>query len=71
MASASVCVPTVSHCYAAIPALPQDSPRPAGRSGPGCYQITALALGPNACEILCVPLQSEVSISSSPLELQN
>ena len=69
MASASVYVPRVSHCYTAIPASPQDSPRPAGRSSPGSYQITAFALGPSACEILCVPLQSEVSISSRPLEL--
>ena len=69
MASASVYVPRVSHCYTAIPASPQDSPRPAGRSSPGSYQIAAFALGPSACEILCVALQSEVPISSRPLEL--
>ena len=30
------------------PPHPEDSPRPAGRSGPGSYQISAFALGPRA-----------------------
>ena len=46
-----------------------DSPRLAGRSGPGSYQMTAFALGPRACEILCVPFKSEVSIFPSPVGL--
>ena len=46
-----------------------DSPRPAGRSDPCSYQIVAFALGPGACEILCAPCKSEVSIFLSPLEL--
>lgn len=29
-------------------------------------QTTASALGPGVCEVLCVPLKSEVSVSSSP-----
>ena len=49
------------------PASPGHSP--AGGSGPGSYEITALALGPGACEILCVPFKSEVSISPSPVGL--
>ena len=43
----------------------EDSPRSAGT-----YQITVSSLGPAACEILCVPFKSEVSISPSPLGLQ-
>ena len=39
--------------------------RPAGMTGPGSYQITALALGPRVCEILYVSFKSEVSISPS------
>ena len=37
----------------------RDSPRLAGRSDPGCFRITASALGPRAYEILCVPLRVE------------
>ena len=66
MAATSVCVPRMSH---SCPPPLQDSPRPAGRSDPGSYQITAFALGPSACWILCVPFKSEVSISPSPVEL--
>ena len=51
------------------PASLEDHPRPAGRQGPGFYQITAFALGPGACEILCIPFRSEVSIVPSPAEL--
>ena len=47
------------------PTSPGDSPRPAGRSGPGAYQITAFALGLGACEILCASFKCEVSISLS------
>ena len=49
------------------PASPGHSPGPAGGSGPGSHDITALALGPGACEILCVPFKSEVSLSPSPV----
>ena len=51
------------------PASLGDSPRSAGRSDPGSYQMFAFALGPKACEILCVPLKSKVSISPSSLGL--
>ena len=37
---------------------PGGSARPAGRSGPGFYQIAAFALGPGAHEILCVLFKS-------------
>lgn len=43
-------------------ASPEDSPKPAGRSGPGCYQITAFAPCPSAHKILSVPFKNEVSI---------
>ena len=52
-----------------LPASLEDSPRSAGRSNPGFYQMTAFALGPGACEILCVPFKNEVSLSPSPLGL--
>ena len=42
------------------PFSPGDCLRPAGGSGPRFYQIIAFALGPGACEILCVPFKSEV-----------
>ena len=38
------------------PSSPVDLPRPAGKSGPGCYEIPTFALGPGALEILCAPL---------------
>ena len=50
------------------PASPGDPPRPAGRSGPGSYQITVFALGPSVCEILCALFKTEVSISPNPAE---
>ena len=37
-----------------------DSPRPAGRSGPGSYQIIAFALQLGVCDVLCVPFKNEV-----------
>ena len=40
-----------------------DSARSEGWSDPGSCQITDSALGPRACEILCVPFKSEVFIS--------
>ena len=53
--------------------LPPDSlgysPRSAGGSDPGSFQITSSALGPGACEILCASFESRVSISYSPLAL--
>ena len=51
------------------PTSPGDSSRPAGRSGPGSYQITAFALGPRVHEILCAPFKSEVSYFPSPVGL--
>ena len=35
------------------PASPKGSPRSAGRSDPGSFQMTASALVARACEILC------------------
>lgn len=37
------------------------------RSGSACYEIAAFTLGLSACEIVCPPLQGEMSISTSPL----
>ena len=48
------------------PAYPGDSPRPAGGSDPGSFQITASDLGLRACEICVHPLRVE-SISYSSL----
>ena len=61
--AASVHVPRVP------PASPGGSPRLASRSDPGSLQITASALGSEACEILCAPFKSCVSICLSPLAL--
>ena len=70
MSATSVPVPKVSHSQLPpSPASPVDPPILAGRSGPSSYQITAFALGPGVCVILCAPFKSEVSISPSPLEL--
>ena len=49
----------MGHSLAPPPTFPGDSPRPAGRSGPGAYQITAFALGHRACEILCASSGSQ------------
>ena len=49
------------------PASPGGSPRSAGGSDPGSFQITASSMGPGVCEILCAPFESGVSISLSPL----
>ena len=60
-------------CPHSEPHLPStftgDPLRPAGRSGPGSYEVTAFALGPGAHETLCAPSQSGVSVSPSPVEL--
>ena len=50
-------------------ASPGGSPRSACCSDPGFFQMTASALVPEACEILCVPFGSGVFISYSPLAL--
>lgn len=50
-------------------ASPRDPPKPAGRSGPGSYEITAFPLGPGVHESLCVPFKSGVSVSPSSVEL--
>ena len=51
------------------PASPGDSPGSACGSDPGSFQMTASALGLGACEILCVPFKSGVSVSHSLLAL--
>ena len=51
------------------PTSPGGSLRSAGGSDPGSFQITAIALHLGACEILCAPLKSGLSISHSPLAL--
>ena len=51
------------------PTSSEDSARPASRSGPSFHHIMAFALGPGACEILCVPFRSEVSVSPNPVWL--
>lgn len=50
-------------------ASPGDPLRPAGRAGPGSYEIAAFALGPSVHNILCVPYRNGVSVSLSPTEL--
>ena len=50
--------------------LPSGAPlRPAGKSGPGFYQIIAFSLGPTACEILCVPFKIQSLSSQAGLKL--
>ena len=51
------------------PASPGGSPRPVSGSYPGFFQISASALGPRACEILCALFKSGVSIPHIPLDL--
>lgn len=48
-----------------------DSPRSAGGSDPGSFQITASALAPWVCEICVHPLRKETFISYSPLSVLN
>ena len=66
MSGPSVFLPKISH---SLIALLQETARPAGRSGPTSYQMTALALVPGVCGILCAPFNSKVSTSPSPVEL--
>ena len=57
-----------------LPVSPGDFPSSAGRSDPGSFQITASAWGPGACEILCAPFKSSVSLDLpevSPTSLQS
>ena len=51
------------------PFNPGDHPRPAGRSGPGSYEVTVFALGPVVHKTLCVSSKSGVSVSPIPVEL--
>ena len=51
------------------PASLEGSPKSAGGSDPGSFQITASVLGLGAAEILCAPFKSGGSISYSPLAL--
>ena len=41
----------------------EDAPRQEGGSGQGSYKISAFALGPEVCKMLCVPFKSDGSIS--------
>lgn len=51
------------------PASSGGSPRSAGETNPGSFQITASAPGPWAGKVLHAPLKSGVSISHCPLGL--
>ena len=51
------------------PASPGDTSWPAGRSGPGSWEVTAFALGSGACEILCALFKCGLSVSPSPVEV--
>ena len=46
-----------------------DPPKPAGRSGPGSYEVIALALGLTVYETLCASSKSGVSVSPSLVKL--
>ena len=48
------------------PASLRGSLRLAGGSDPSFFKITASALGPRVCEVLCAPFKSGVFISHSP-----
>ena len=63
-----------------LPVFPEDSPRSAGRSDPGSFQIIPSALGTRTYEILHVSFKSRVSVShrdssgtpqASPIALQS
>ena len=60
-------MPRVSHSYPF--ASPGDSASPAGKSGPGSYQITPFAVSLGVCEFLCVPFKNEGCISPSSVRL--
>ena len=47
--------------------LLEPPPRPAGRSGPGSYEVIASSLGPIAHETLIAPSKCGVSLSPSPV----
>ena len=72
MSSPNVCCQCLcsSGALQLSPASPGGSPRSEDGSDTGSFQITASALGPRECEILCAPFKSGVSISHSPLGLQ-
>lgn len=61
-------------CPQSEPLLPPASegapPRPGGGPGPGSCEVTAFALGPSVHEPLRIPCKSRVSVSPSPVELQ-
>lgn len=48
---------------------PASLPRPAGRSDPDSFEVTAFALDPRECEVLSASFKSGVSILHSPLPL--
>ena len=56
------------HCESQLlPPSPGGSASLTSGSDPGSFHITASALGARACEILCAPFKSGVSVSHSPL----
>lgn len=59
----TLCTPWVSHSHPQT--SPGASPRSAGRSGLGSYQIFAFALGPSKHEILCASFKIEVCFPQS------
>ena len=66
MPDASVCIQGL---FQLLPSSPGDSPRSAGRSDSSSFLSIAYALGLRACEILCAPFKSGVSVSHSAPEL--
>ena len=54
------------HCELQLPpASPGDSPRSAGRSNPGSFQIAAFSLGPGVCVVLCASFKSGISFPTA------
>ena len=51
------------------PSSPGDPSRTAGKCGLDSYEVPCFALGPNACESLCLFSKSGVSVFPSPVEL--
>ena len=60
ISATATCVHIPRGSYSHPPASPGDPPRPAGKSGPGSYEVTAFALGPSVRETLCVSPKSGV-----------
>ena len=62
----SACVPSVSHSHSPPP---QEALEDLDRYGWDAYEITAFALGPGVCDILCASFKSKVSISLLSVEI--